>query len=280
MNTTKCLKKIFTTMLLVATFSSAPSYAQLILNGSFEIGPDPESDPVEHALLLSARDTKTLPAWTVSNGSIDYIGSRWPAKKGERCLDLAGIEPATITQNISGLTPGVAYRLSFWMAPSPEGGRSNQSVKVDLGTFTRIFSVDKTAASTLEHLEWAERIFIFKAQSTNMVLKLTSLEADVFGPALDAVSIAPIQDLDEDGVLNSADRCQNTPPTQTVESRGCSLEQLAPCSQTPLGNDWENHDSYVQAVTTAANVFYSQGLFDSNELYSAIEAALASNCGN
>ena len=56
----------------------------LIVNGSFEEGPD-----VESVVPLDEGST-AIKGWTVTRGQIDYIGTFWKAADGKRSIDLHG----------------------------------------------------------------------------------------------------------------------------------------------------------------------------------------------
>lgn len=274
------MKKLVVTFAVFAVaivLATNVAYPQNLINGSFEFGVDPNTDPVEQAVLLTARDTTSILGWTVSSGTVDYIGRRWVCGDGTRCLDLAGISPGTISQNVGGFAPGVSYRLSFLMAPSPEDGNQTQSVQVVIGSLSQIFSA--TGIGTRENLGWTERTFDFTATGTNIIVSFTSLEPSVFGPALDDVRIVPILDLDGDGAPNDIDFCPGTPAGAIVDHHGCSLEQLAPCAGPQSGGSWRNHGQYVSAVAKAANAFLKAGLLTAEGAAAAVQSAARSNCG-
>src|SRR5205823_5221846 len=66
---------------------------------------------------VPAPNSTAIPNWTVSSGSVDYIGSdTWQAADGSRSLDMSGHDAGTIMQNVSGFTVGQQYRLSFYLA--------------------------------------------------------------------------------------------------------------------------------------------------------------------
>src|SRR5205823_13165115 len=58
----------------------------LLVNGSFEEGPDPG----ENGFLSVDVDSKEIKGWVVTRGQIDYIGSYWQNADGKRSLDLHG----------------------------------------------------------------------------------------------------------------------------------------------------------------------------------------------
>jgi hypothetical protein len=92
--------------------------------------------------------------------------------------------------------------------------------------------------------------------------------------AFENITIGPI-DLDGDGVPDVADECPNTPLCTVVNSRGCSIDQLAPCE-----GPWRNHGQYVSAVARAASEFLAEGLISKEEKDALMSTAAKSSCGS
>ena len=65
---------------------AAENGPELIVNGSFEKGPEAAGDG---DVRLDPGST-AIEGWTVINGSIDSVGSSWLCSDGTRCLDLEG----------------------------------------------------------------------------------------------------------------------------------------------------------------------------------------------
>jgi hypothetical protein len=87
-------------------------------------------------------------------------------------------------------------------------------------------------------------------------------------------------DLDGDGVPDSVDACPNTPLCTAVNSQGCSIDQLAPCSGPASGVSWKNHGEYISSVARAASQFLAEGLISAEEKDALISAAAQSPCGS
>lgn len=87
-------------------------------------------------------------------------------------------------------------------------------------------------------------------------------------------------DIDADGVPDSVDSCANTPLCTVVNSQGCSIDQLAPCSGPPSGGAWRNHGQYVAAVAQAAEQLLSEGLISSDQKDAIVREAAQSPCGS
>lgn len=183
----KATPRTFIIILLGCIVSRAS--AQNLLNGSFEMGTDPNTGAGQN-IGMTAPDSTTVFGWTLSSGTVDYIGSRWVAGDGVRCIDLSGTSAGTIFQTISGFTPGLTYQLSFLMAANPEGGAPTRSLQADIGGASQIFSF--TGPGSAADLGWAQRTFQFTAAAPTLTLTFTSLDNNAFGAALDGVRIVPV----------------------------------------------------------------------------------------
>jgi hypothetical protein len=81
-------------------------------------------------------------------------------------------------------------------------------------------------------------------------------------------------DIDEDGVFDDFDECEDTPVNEIVDSYGCSIEQLVPCD-----GDWKNHGKYVSALAKTANSFVYESLITEDEKDDLMEEKASSDCG-
>ena len=156
-----------------------------VTNGSFEVGSDPG-----YFTTLGSGST-VITGWTVMRTNIDYIGTCWAASDGERSLDLSGWLPGGIQQDIATVS-GVEYLVEFDMAGNPAGGNVVKQMNVVAGTQSQQFSFDTTAKS-LTDMGWTTQKWTFKAESTTTTLQFVSLEQNAYGPALDNVSVTPVQ---------------------------------------------------------------------------------------
>ena len=180
------------TTLVAATASPlGRAWAVGITNGSFETGTPISPAPF---ITLNATDSTSISGWTVTSGSIDYIGSYWTAQDGSRSLDMNGLTNGTISQHVTGLTAGHVYKVSFWLAGNPD--------RQDLGTIktlgvtasadSQVFTFD-VAGSSLPALSWVLKSFFFTASDTFTDLTFSSLTGGsfpAFGAALDNVSLS------------------------------------------------------------------------------------------
>jgi choice-of-anchor C domain-containing protein len=157
----------------------------LIANGSFEGGVDPGlSSP------FNSPATNIVDDWIIDSGSIDYVGSRWTAFDGQRCVDLSGTTAGSIRQEIRGLTIGQSYRVRFYVAVNPESPPTSTGLQLSIAGVTNRYYA--TQVGTRSNLRWAEKTFEFTALATNTVVRFKSLNRGWSGPIIDAVSCLPI----------------------------------------------------------------------------------------
>ncbi|KKS07865.1 hypothetical protein A3K01_03915 [candidate division WWE3 bacterium RIFOXYD1_FULL_43_17] len=171
---------LFVTVLMLTLFAS-PVFA-LGENGSFETG---TTDP---GLYVTLNDGNTsITNWTVTSGSVDYIGTLWPASVGARSIDVSGNEAGSISQTFTTVI-GATYDVTFDMAGNPGvQGLKTMDVSATGGT---VDSYEfNTTGKSLTDMGWEEMEFTFIATATDTTLTFTSTTVSAYGPALDNVVI-------------------------------------------------------------------------------------------
>lgn len=156
-----------------------------IVNGSFETGTSPGV-----FLPLSSGDSASITGWTVSSGTVDYIGTYWQAADGVRSLDLSGSGPGAVRQSFA-TTVGASYRVTFSMSGNPAGGTGTKTMTADTGgtpiAFT--YEVGTVNPPTFADMKWVKKSFLFTAVAVTTTLTFTSTTSGVYGPALDNVRV-------------------------------------------------------------------------------------------
>jgi choice-of-anchor C domain-containing protein len=175
---------------------ASPATAVILINGSFEDGPNPGN-----FLPLNGGDT-SITGWTVGAGSIDYIGTYWTASDGNRSLDLNGLVPGSISQLVTGLNAGSIYKVSFDLAGNPAAGPAIKTIDAFIQS-SHPYSFD-TSTTNLGNMGWITESFTFKATGTSALLSFMSTTngfsgngdfPTAFGPAIDNVTISAVPEL-------------------------------------------------------------------------------------
>jgi len=179
-------------MLSGATLAAAPT------NGSFESGTYAGGGSGFQQL---DAPNASIDAWTVDAGSVDWIGTYWPAFEGAKSIDLSGADAGTLSQTFD-TTIGNTYTVSFLLSGNPAGPPEIKTLDVSAtgGTLTS-YSHD-TAGTDLTHMVWTPETYTFLATSTSTTLSFISTTAGAFGPAIDAVEVTesvPVKDDCKDG---------------------------------------------------------------------------------
>jgi choice-of-anchor C domain-containing protein len=153
--------------------------AALVVNGSFEDG------PVPGGFSTFGTGSTAISGWTVTGGSIDYIGTYWNASDGIRSLDLSGNEAGTIAQMIPTVA-GTRYTVSFDYSSNPDQGYA-KSMLVGFGSAT---PVSFTFSTPIQRpLVWLTGTATFVATGSSTQLSFQSSTPGPWGIALDNVAV-------------------------------------------------------------------------------------------
>jgi choice-of-anchor C domain-containing protein len=169
--------------------ASAAVGPELLTNGSFEEGPEP--DPLGPGFTPMEAGSSLIPGWTVTRGSVDYIGPYWQHADGKRSIDLNGNEPGAIAQTFR-TKPGKKYRVTFSMSGNFCGGGEPQVKRMVVSAAgSKDEFVFDTTGRNYEDMGWATHSWEFTATAVETTLEFVSTtELPVAcGPALDKVSV-------------------------------------------------------------------------------------------
>jgi choice-of-anchor C domain-containing protein len=155
----------------------------LIQNGSFEIG---SINPGSFTTL--GVGSTVIANWTVSQGTIDYIGTLWQASEGSRSLDMEGFFTTGGIQQTFSTTIGETYRVTFDLAGNSAGGSTLKEMRVSVGGNFADFSFDTTGKNFTD-MGWLPKSWDFTANSTTTTLEFIGLTNSGAGAALDNVSV-------------------------------------------------------------------------------------------
>lgn len=155
-------------------------------NGSFETG---TNDPGSFEQLNAG--SSVLTGWTIATGSVDWIGTYWPAAAGTKSLDMNGVGPGTISQALV-TTIGKTYVVTFSLSANPAGGSTVRALTVSAtGAAPQAVTFDRVAfPNTLLNMMWQSKQYSFVATTASTTLTFASGEATgAYGPALDNVAV-------------------------------------------------------------------------------------------
>lgn len=162
------------------------AFGAAFTNGSFETGPAIGDGFIQ----LNAVNT-SIAGWTVTTGSIDYIGDYWTAEDGSYSLDMSGGGPGAIAQTFD-TTLGYQYTVTFYLAGNNSCGSTVKYLSVSAtGNPSAQYSFDVTGHSTTD-MGWVAETYTFVAIGASTTLTFQSQENSSCGPALDNVSVTVV----------------------------------------------------------------------------------------
>jgi choice-of-anchor C domain-containing protein len=154
-------------------------------NGSFETGTyvDGGSGFEE----LNSGDT-SITGWTVDAGSVDWIGTYWPAQDGSMSIDMSGADAGTISQMLA-TTIGNTYTVSFFLSGNPAGPPIVKTLDVSAtGAAAASYTYD-ASGNDLTNMNWIPETYVFLATNASTTLSFVSTTSGPFGAAIDNVVI-------------------------------------------------------------------------------------------
>ena len=168
---------------VVAAVSGFGAEAATITNGSLE------GLSNTGFATVAGGDSSTITGWTVGGDSVDWIDTYWVADDGANSVDLNGNGQGAISTDITDLTIGATYEISFYLSGNTDGGPVVKTVGMDVGAGQTAYAFDTTGASHSD-MGWTEYVYSFTATGTTQTLTFASLDAGYYGAALDNVSIS------------------------------------------------------------------------------------------
>ena len=165
--------------------TTAAAFSGLV-NGSFETGT--YTDNGSGFQQLDAPNT-SIDGWSVDAGSVDWIGTYWPAPDGAMSIDMSGADAGTLSQTFE-TTIGNTYEVSFLLSGNPAGPPSVKTLEVSATGGTVGLYTHDTTGSDLTSMVWAPQTYTFLATSATTTLSFVSTTAGAFGPAIDNVVVS------------------------------------------------------------------------------------------
>jgi choice-of-anchor C domain-containing protein len=162
----------------------------------------------------------SIDGWTVDAGSVDWVGSYWPAPDGVMSIDMSGANAGTLSQTFD-TTIGNTYTVAFLLSGNPAGPPAVKTLEVSAtGGTVGLFTHD-TTGTDLASMVWTAQTYSFLATSANTTLTFTSTTLGAFGPAIDNVTVT------EDVAVK--DDCRNGGWESMLDTAGNSFKNQGDC---------------------------------------------------
>lgn len=161
----------------------------LLVNGSFEEGPDPKT------FVWFNEGATDIKGWTVSRGQLSYVSAYWQHADGKRSLDMHGGPGFGGIKQTFKTKKGQKYRVSFSLAGNPLGLVATKELGVSAAGKEEKFTFDTTGKTTTD-MGWTNQAWDFVATGAETTLEFytTMTEDGNCGPALDKVSVKPVEE--------------------------------------------------------------------------------------
>ncbi len=177
--------------IVLAMVAVAGAHANLVNNGSFELGTNPGS------FSTVSTGGSNITGWSVTSGSVDYIGTYWQAAEGNRSVDMSGNSLGRLSQSFATVA-GVLYDVTFAYSAnpdSPNGGLRKTDVNIretdtsNLLASTQVTWSVPTEGNTRSNMKWKTASFSFVAADAATTIQFDSLATNSFGIAIDDVKV-------------------------------------------------------------------------------------------
>ena len=172
-------------LLLLPVGSAAPARpaTNLLINGSFEEGPEDIGD-----FKTLDKGSDEIKGWKVTRGQIDLVGNFWVATHGSRTVDLHGSPGYGGIEQTFKTKKGNKYKVELQLAATP--GAGERGIWVAAAGDKKKFECD-SGESTREKLNWTKVTWEFAALGDETTLEIYTTEKgdDSRGPILDEVVV-------------------------------------------------------------------------------------------
>jgi len=185
-------------------------------NGSFETGTYIDGGGFQQ---LDAPNA-SIDGWSVDSGSVDWVGTYWPAPDGGMSLDLSGTSAGSISQTFD-TTIGNTYTVAFLLSGNPEGPAELKTVDVSATGGTPTSYSHDTTGSDLATMVWTPETYEFLATSASTTISFVSTNDSPWGPALDNVVVTES--------VPTKDECKDDGWQSMIDNTGNSFKNQGDC---------------------------------------------------
>jgi choice-of-anchor C domain-containing protein len=163
----------------------------LLLNGSFEEGPDTPNDGIHNMPELPQGST-AIKGWIVTQPvSLPIDSARWRPAHSKRSLTVNRLG-GSISQSFK-TRKGQKYRVSFWLAGDPHGGPQERKLQISAAGKSAEFVFDMTGKNKVD-MGWVRKSWEFTAKEDQTALAFSCLTDGIFGVAIDDVIVVTVNE--------------------------------------------------------------------------------------
>ena len=188
-----------------------------LVNGGFETGA--YVDDGSGFQQLDAPNT-SIDGWSVDAGSVDWIGTFWPAPEGSMSIDMSGADAGTLSQTFD-TNIGNTYTVSFLLSGNPDGPPAVKTLDVSATGGTVANYSHDTTGTDLTNMVWEPQTYSFLATSASTTLSFVSTTAGPFGPAIDNVVVTE--------TVATKDDCKDGGWETMIDNAGNSFKNQGDC---------------------------------------------------
>jgi choice-of-anchor C domain-containing protein len=148
--------------------------------------------------------------WKVESGTVDVIGSYWEHNGASGSIDLDGLSPGAISQELNTV-PGMTYTVRFDMAGNCDGGSPTKSLELTAGDSSAKFEWTKPANWSRQTMGYETREFTFVATSDSTKIVFASqtqpnaTNGPYFGAVVTKINVTPTVVAQGNDILNGGD---------------------------------------------------------------------------
>jgi choice-of-anchor C domain-containing protein len=214
-----------------------------VTNGSFEEGDFTGGAFGFETLVAGSPTASAMTGWTVTEGSVDWIGNLWTAADGAMSLDMNGTPSdgvgvvGAITQTVA-TTVNNTYVVQFWLAGNPDCGPGTKTLIVSAtGAAPASYAFENTGSTTRADMGWQQWAYSFVAtlDSTTLTFAADPNSASICGPALDGVTSTETA-LSGAQCKQGGWQSMHNADGEAFKNQGDCVSFYATSGTTPIGN--------------------------------------------
>jgi hypothetical protein len=139
--------------------------------------------------------------WTVTSGTVDFIGGYWQSPDGNQTVDMDGNNPGAIATTIDVPAAGTVT-VDFDLSGNPDGGSSLKTLQVQLGSATPEVLTYTTGSNTHSDMDYVAESAVFNISTPgDLTLSFASLDvsSSPYGPVVATVTASEANSVPDGG---------------------------------------------------------------------------------